>query len=256
MLARVDMRRRAGVVNLETLLDPTGVWLGASICAMAAGLVASLSRSGLTAGTAAAASLVWLSRGRLHGKDRSWLIAGLGLVALTGVAYANTGALMTRVGETVAVGMGGRREIWAVTTTMIGDFWLAGVGVGAYQRAMSIYQPPHVFSFNHAHNEYLQILSEGGLTLAIPVLVAVVAGARVVARRLRSDLSPVYWMRAGATSALVAIGVQSIWETGVIMPANAVLFALCAAVAAHRTGDPDVNSQRARGTGSCAPADA
>jgi hypothetical protein len=116
---------------------------------------------------------------------------------------------------------------------MIRDFWLTGVGVGGYQRAMSVYQPPHSFSFNHAHSEYLQIVSEGGAALAIPVAAALLAGAREIARQLRGDPTPVYWMRAGAASSLVAIGVQSIWETGIIMPANGVLFALCAAVAIH-----------------------
>ena len=47
---------------------------------------------------------------------------------------------------------------------MVSDFWITGVGVGAYERAMTVYQrQPHVFYFNHAHNEYLQLLAEGGV---------------------------------------------------------------------------------------------
>jgi len=234
MLARLDERRREGLVNVERVLDPTGVWLSAAICVMTAGLVSTLSRSGLMAAAAAAIALVLLSRGRLHGAGRAWLIAGVGFVSLIAIAYVNVGALMTRVGETVSTGVGGRREIWLVTAGMIRDFWLAGVGVGAYPRAMSVYQPPHVFSFNHAHDEYLQILSEGGVLLTLPALVAAIAGGREIARQLRADRTPSYWMRAGATSALVAAAVQAIWETTIHLPANAVLFALCAAVAMHR----------------------
>ena len=99
-------------------------------------------------------------------RGRAWLLAGLSLVALVGAAYANLGALMVRVGETIGSGVGGRREIWSTTLSMIRDFPVAGVGVGSYQRAMTVYQPAHDFAFNHAHNEYLQILAEGGVLMA------------------------------------------------------------------------------------------
>ena len=44
-----------------------------------------------------------------------------------------------------------------------------------------------------------------------------------------------FWMRAGAASGLAAVCVQSVWEVGLRMPANAVLFAIVAAVATHDT---------------------
>jgi O-antigen ligase len=147
----------------------------------------------------------------------------------------NLGAMMTRLNDAVTYGVGGRREIWAITRTMIGDFWLTGVGVGAYARAMSAYQPPHVFAFNHAHDEYLQVIAEGGVLLASAVLAAVVAGAVQGARLLRADRTAMFWMRAGAVSAAIAIATQSVWDTGVRMPANGLLLALCCAIALHRS---------------------
>src|SRR5439155_4969610 len=122
---------------------------------------------------------------------------------------------------------------------MVRDFWLTGVGAGAYERGMLVYQtsPRHDFYFNHAHSEYLQILAEGGLLLSVPVAVALVAGAGGIARRLREDRSAAFWMRAGAASGLVAVAVQSVWETGLQLPANAVLFAVLAAIALHRSSD-------------------
>ncbi|HEV3058960.1 MAG TPA: O-antigen ligase family protein [Vicinamibacterales bacterium] len=236
MLARLDVRRRERRLDLESSFDATGVWLATAICAMAAVLVATLSRSGLTAGAAAAVSIALLARGRMERRGLAVLVAALALVALVGAAYANLGALMTRVGETLESGVGGRREIWRVSVTMIRDFWLAGVGVGSYERAMTVYQPPHDFAFNHAHNEYLQLAAEGGLLFCVPAACAIGAGVWGIARRMQRDRTPVYWIRAGAATALLAIGVQSIWETGLRMPANAVLFALCAAIALHEPG--------------------
>jgi len=42
-------------------------------------------------------------------------------------------------------------------------------------------------------------------------------------------------MRVGALSGIAATAIQSLWETAIRMPANAVLFALCAAIALRPT---------------------
>jgi O-antigen ligase len=201
---------------------------------MAAALLASLSRSGLTAGAAGLVSVVVLSRGRLPRRGRAGLIAALAVVVIVAATYTNIGAMMLRLNDALANGVGGRRDIWSLTRTIIDDFRLVGVGVGAYARVMSVYQPPHLFAYNHAHDEYLQVLAEGGVVLSAAVVVVVIAGAIRAARSLARDRTPMFWIRVGAISGLIAIGVQSIWETGLRMPANAVLFSLCAAVAVHR----------------------
>jgi O-antigen ligase len=108
---------------------------------------------------------------------------------------------------------------------------------------LTVYQPAHDFSFNHAHNEYLQIAAEGGVILSAAVAVLIVAGCLAIASALRRDRTPTFWMRAGAASALVAIAVQSLWETGLRMPANAVLCAISFAIAIHRpSGSPAKSS--------------
>jgi O-antigen ligase len=250
--ARMDMRRREGRLNLEGLFDGTGEWLALSICLMAAALVSTLSRSGLLGGMAGAVAFVLFTRARMERRGRAWLLAGLGVVALVAAAYANVGALTMRVGETLESGVGGRREIWQTTAAVVRDFRIAGVGLGAFERAMTVYQTPHLFAFNHAHDEYLQIAAEGGLLLVAPALLAIAAGARRIARLLRDDRTPLFWIRAGAASSLVAIAVQSVWETGLRMPANAVLFALCGGLALAWNGANPL-SRRGPGTGSAGP---
>ena len=238
ILSRAASRSPAGRgtfdgVPLGALVDETTIWLLATIAAMAAGLLAAISRSGLIAGVVATVVFIGLSRSRLTSRGQARLLGGIALVAAVGAMYVNSATLATRLDETMRVGVGGRREIWALTWTIVQDFWRVGVGVGAYERAMSIYQPPHLFAFNHAHDEYLQIVAEGGVVLAAAVLLVVVAGAYEAAKRLAADRSPIFWTRVGAASGIVAIGVQNIWETGLRMPANAVLFAVCAALALH-----------------------
>jgi O-antigen ligase len=99
---------------------------------------------------------------------------------------------------------------------------------------MSAYQPvPHAFYFNDAHSQYLQLLTEGGVLLAVPAAMAAGTAVMLIARRLRADRTPVFWIRAGAASGLVAVAVQSMWQVSMTPPANAVLFAILAAVALH-----------------------
>jgi O-antigen ligase len=76
---------------------------------------------------------------------------------------------------------------------------------------------------NNAHSHYLQVACEGGLLLGLPVLWALIALARLGYRAVRSDKGEMFWVRVGAAGGLAGIAVQSIWETSLIMPANAVL---------------------------------
>jgi O-antigen ligase len=234
-VARVRSRRRRdnGEVDLVSAVDNTAIWLAASACSMLGGLFVSLSRSGITACAAALVALVLISRKRVDRQRGGWLLAGLAIIVAIGTTYANFGALADRVGDTLAAGIGGRRAIWRETWVMARDFWRTGVGVGAYVRGMLVYQtsPRQYFYFNHAHNEFLQIFAEGGVLLSIPAAVALVTAAKGIACRLREDRSAAFWIRAGAASGMIAVVVESVWDTGLRMPANAVLFAILAAMA-------------------------
>jgi O-antigen ligase len=235
-VARVESRRRARAdgLDLDSVLDATELWLAASAFFMVATLLVSVSRSGLIGAAVGVAGLMWLARRRMPRAGLAWLAAIFASVVAIAATYASWNALATRVEETLNVGIGGRREIWDRTWAMASDFWVTGVGVGAYERAMTVYQKqPHVFYFNHAHNEYLQLLSEGGVMLAVPAAVALAAGAWQIWRRVDGDRTAVFWIRAGAASGMLAAAVQSVWDTGLRMPANGVLFAVLAGIALH-----------------------
>ena len=87
--------------------------------------------------------------------------------------------------------------------------------------------------FNQAHNHYLQVAAEGGALLVAVVTLALVAFVRAARERLTTDSSGLFWIRAGAACGLGAVALQSVWETGLVMPANATLAALLAAIAIH-----------------------
>jgi len=218
-------------------IDAADLWLAASACLMTGALLGSLSRAGIIGGAAGMVTLVWLSRIRASPGHRiAGVMAALAVMIAIATMYANIGALTLRMNRALELGVAGRRAIWIDTWQMVRDFWLTGVGAGAYERGMLVYQQgSRQFFYNHAHNEYLQILAEGGALLAVPVMVALVAGVRLVARRLAADRSPLFWLRAGAASGMIAVAVQSIWDTGLRVPANGALFAVVAAIATYES---------------------
>ena len=97
---------------------------------------------------------------------------------------------------------------------------------------------PPFFSANffaQAHNDYLQLAAEGGLLVTGPAAVCFLVFVRDVRRSLRAHRgSTTWWLRAGAVSALVAIGFQEMVEFSLQMPGNAALFTVVCAVALHR----------------------
>jgi O-antigen ligase len=221
-------------VDAADVIDARLVLLAASACLMTGAILASLSRSGILSLAVALVSLVLLARRRLGAGSMAVLTTGMGVLAVAGAAYANLPALLTRLNEAWPSGLGGRLAVWAETWPIVRDFPAAGVGVGAFERAMLVYQQSNRLLFiNHAHNEYLQIAAEGGLLLAVPAAAAILAAGWLAARNLRADSSAVFWARAGAIAGLIGVAFQSVWDTGLRMPANGVLFALAAAIAVH-----------------------
>jgi len=190
-------------------------------------------------------TMAWVSRRRVTTAGRRWMLASvLALLTLAGL-FTSLPMLAARLADTVPSGFGGRLTIWRETWPMVRDFWPLGIGVGSYRQGMVVYQQStRLLFFNHAHNEYLQILTEGGVVLAALAGFVLLAGWQQMATRLRTDSSSVFWIRAGAASGLAAAAAQSVWDTGLRMPANAVLFAILAGIALHEPHQKRVEEGR------------
>jgi O-antigen ligase len=237
-IARLQSREREGPFDPETAFDKRSMLLGAAALAMTAGLLGSLSRSGLFGAAVGFIVFVSLSRRRMSARRTISLVTIAAAIIAVALVYVNASALRDRLGLAASEGVAGRFEIWRQTWPMVVDFWPVGSGVGTYERVMTLYQTSsRAFYYSHADNEYLQILAEGGALVAVPVAIAIVAGAIAIARRLRADRTRLYWIRAGAASGLLALAAQNTWEMTLRVPANAALFAVLAALTL-REGNP------------------
>ena len=229
----LPLRRR-----IVVFFDGRAILLTAAASVMAVALVATLSRSGLLgmAAAAATATILWLR----HRRDRggrgraAWWLA---LAAAGAIALVAASIPLSRIAARLAasrVSAADRVLIWKDTMPMIRDFWLTGTGAGTYETGMLVYQrsSPGV-RFNQAHDHYLQAAAEGGLLLCGPLFVALALYARQAWRTLAAEHSGMYWVRAGAFCGLAGAAAQSVWETGLATPANAVLASILAAMVIH-----------------------
>jgi O-antigen ligase len=200
---------------------------------MVVALLLSLSRSGALALGVSGAVTLLLARRRLDARRRRGLLITAGVVVLLGLAWADIPALRERLAGT-QTGLANRLTIWRETMPVVRDFWLTGTGAGTFERAMFVYQrSARTVYFNQAHNHYLQVLAESGVLLAGLLIAALVAFARLARRCIAEEASGLVWIRIGAACGLGAVALQSVWETGLVMPANATLAAVLAAVLVH-----------------------
>lgn len=183
-----------------------------------------------------------------RGARRARLMAAvyLGVVLVSAVAWAGVDRTVDRFGR-ASSDAGGRLDAWSDTVEIIRDFPAFGSGVGTYGQAMLLYQTGgRDVMYAHAHNDYLQIVAEGGLLVALPALVALGVVVVVVRRRLSSgDDDPLtYWVRVGAVAGLAGIAAQSVVEFSLQMPGNRVMFVLLLALAMHRPLRRSVDANR------------
>jgi O-antigen ligase len=221
-------------LDVDRAFDATGTRVGAALCLMSGAIVVSLSRSGLLGVAVALVTFSLLGRRRLAPTRRYALAGAVAIVIVGGVVFANVGALSARLQNATSEGMSGRWSEWSQTWPMVEDFWRAGTGVGAYARVMTLYQTSErLITIAHADNEPLQLAAEGGLLVGLPLVLMVTGFVVAVARRLRSDRSRMFWIRAGAISGLAGIAAQNLVEMTLRVPATGLLVVILAAVAVH-----------------------
>jgi len=198
-------------------------------------LVVTLSRSALT-GLGAAALAGWrLGKPRMNTERTNLpaLLGTIGAVVLVVVLFVDVDRWAGRLAESFDTTSSplSRTAIWRQSTPIARDFWLAGTGAGTFSDAMIAYQDSRVWvgamrrwaHFNNAHSHYLQAACEGGLLLIVPAVWSLIMLTTLGYRAVRSDKGEMFWVRVGAAGGLAGVAVQSIWETSLIMPANAVL---------------------------------
>jgi putative inorganic carbon (HCO3(-)) transporter len=213
------------------------VFVSVSMLVMAVALVLTGSRSGLGSFVVAMSVLGALSVAKGAGRTRRLLPAVyLAALVIAAVGWAGVGRTAARF-ERAAAELNERASAWRDTVHIIQDFPLTGTGLGGFGEAMLVYQTADRSSiYVQAHNDYLQVLAEGGLLVSVPaaIALAVLCWTIFLRYRRREDAGATYWLRSGAVAGLIGIGVQSLLDFSLQMPGNAVMFTVLCAIAMHR----------------------
>ena len=144
----------------------------------------------------------------------------------------------------------GRVPIWGASLRMVPEYAILGTGYGTFESAFVLYRPPTIVNlWNHAHNDWLQALTEGGVGAGLICFLVLYLALRQMSPRappLRHGVS----ILDGAAASLVAISLHSLVDFCLRIPAIAVLLAFVlgmrASVGAHPTADLDWSKRRGK----------
>lgn len=259
MLLRDELMRKRNRVSIRIGLILAIILL--TICTVLIG-----SRSGLVSivvtfvASYAIVVTAWLAKAGHAGAARpghrlaSWRRLALLLPPVfLALSVAVVLALSTRVtsvtrlaGEAVADDM--RILAWPTIETMIGQFWLLGSGFGSFPDVYRIFEPDALLQpsyFNHAHNDWAELIITGGLPLSLLTLAGLIWIGRRIAALGRRNLVKGYRgdLRLPATVILVVLMAASLVDYPLRVPSLqifAVFIAvlLCCPPASRRTA-PD-----------------
>ena len=205
--------------------------LGFGAVLMAASVCLTLSRGGISS-LAAALGVVGAALALRRGAPaRGGTLAAVAVLALGVVLWLGWRPMVDRLGTLATIARDPLRDTRVVgtldTLRLFAAAPLMGSGFGSFQHAFSIFQDPSIQGerWLHAHNEYAQLLAEGGVLGAL--LFAAAAGALLlhVGRRLRATTEQGRLMACGLAAAVLAVALHSLVDYGLHRPANAFLLA-------------------------------
>lgn len=259
----VNHNHFAGYLEMLTLLPVALLATGAvrrekrlfylfAAAMMGLAVIVSLSRGGMLALGSGAIFLLALSiRNNSRDSERpaalrhlaGWgAVAALLLAIVIGILWLGADPIIERVTTGQLTGGATKTEtfyssrgwIWKDTLAMILARPVTGVGLGAYETVYPNYsQHDSGLIVDKAHNDYLQLLAEGGLIAGLLALWFLLAVFRSVAQGMQAR-DP--WQAAialGSGAGISALLVHSFFDFNLQLPSNALLFLLLAVTAAQ-----------------------
>ncbi|HVB34265.1 MAG TPA: O-antigen ligase family protein [Patescibacteria group bacterium] len=215
----------------------------------AAALLISASRAGVVSFLIEVFLLGILS-GMYGRRSRRWLLAGIALAIIALAAWLGIGYTVERFVQknSTEVSVVNRLEIVRNTWHLFLSRPLLGTGMGTFETAYPRYQTHYVgLIVNHAHNDYIELLSDGGIVAALLGLaflgILYRNGLRNL-RRARTALTRSLY--AGGLVACTGLLAHELVDFNLHIPSNGTLFLVLAALATAVIPEPIANARYRR----------
>jgi len=159
-----------------------------------------------------------------------WVGADLDIVRRVANDPMTTGATMDR------------QAVWGDTLKMFAEHPIIGVGVGAFETVYPIYGRGNgKFVIQFAHNDYIQVLADGGIVGGILAVWFIIVVFRDFSRGAKTKDPLAGALALGSAAGIFAMLVHSLFDFNLQLPSNALLFLVLAAIVVTSEG------QRAKG---------
>lgn len=220
----------------------------AALGLMLAASLFSLSRGGIVA-LVGASLICLLPTVRSVGVVRFTAFAAIGVFAVSLLTWFGLGRIQSRWDtlKTPAALQEGRLYLWSSSFSMIADFPLWGTGYGTYQVVDPLYRTSAEIAdadlaIDHPHNDYLELLVEGGLVALALGILAILSVFRSGFRRMFEQSSSSA-LASGALFGFTTFAIHSAGEFGSHIPAIVLLVVV---VCAHLSAAGTHRSARSR----------
>lgn len=161
------------------------------------------------------------------------IIVGLLWLGPDSVASRLTQGSLSGGSETAGSFYGSRGWIWRDTWRIFVAHPVLGAGLGAYTTSFPIYsESDGLVQVSHSHNDYLQILADGGLIGAGLALWFIVVVFRAFGRGVNSRDSWRSVIALGCGAGMFSLLVHSLFDFNLQIPSTALLFLVFAGVIA------------------------
>lgn len=118
-----------------------------------------------------------------------------------------------------------RGFIWEDTIRMIRSNWLIGVGLGAFQTAYPIYsRQDRYYLVGQSHNDYLQLVADGGLPLASIAILFLILLVRAGTKAVNHPDPTLASLAIGCCGGIFAFLVHAIFDFNFQITSNSLVF--------------------------------
>jgi len=135
-----------------------------------------------------------------------------------------------------------RRGVWGDTLKMFAANPILGIGLGAFETIYPIYgRGDGSFLIQFAHNDFLQVLSDGGIVGGAIALWFIIVIARAMKRVTKAADPFLRTLGMGSAAGILALLVHSLFDFNLQIPSNALLFLVLSAIVSRVSASNNPN---------------